>query len=222
MVIKMKQKPGNISGNRKEYGHTILEVLVVCALLAIAGILVTALCRFGMQSFRIISTQIDNQQKSGIILNKINRELSNTRFNSIKFIYPKQSPTKGSLALSFVTPLDKKGKFIADKDDTPIYQAHIIYFLDKDNNTLKRKRIEIEEPGTEPAQLDDKDFISYLSEPTEIVATNVEEFKALSFKSDDVILKPENPFKIFIKIEVNNEQRLQRSSMLTRTFRFNQ
>jgi hypothetical protein len=218
----MKIISGIFTKNKNTGGHTIIEVMIVTVLLVVAGALTAALCSFGLQSFRLINARIDNQQKAAKIMNRINREISNTRFSSITFVYPPQSPTKENLAISFMTPVDKTGKFITDIDDLPIYQAHIIFFLDKDTGTLKTRRIELEKPTTEASALSAEDLALHISGTGTVVATNVEEFKAQSFKTDEILTKPKNPFKLMIKLEDNNEERLEKSSLYTKSFRFNQ
>jgi hypothetical protein len=205
--------------NPNSKGHTLLEVLTVCVLLLIAGVLMAYLCRFGLQTFSQVNAQIENQQKSVIIMNKINRELAGTRKDTMTLAYHPSSITKGNLALSFAVPTDVEGNFCVDADDRPIYQAYLVFYLDKNSDTLRSRRIEIEKPSTNPGSMDKDKLFSCLTNSGTPVTKGVIEFKALEFNTEKLLETPSDAFRLQVKLDDRGNQRLKASSTLTRSFR---
>lgn len=217
----IRQKQYYLPGLRKSppRGHTFLELMVVISMLIFATIMVVSLLDYGLRSFREINERIESQQKTLTLLSRFNREVCQTAFQSITFSYPSGNPDNGDLALSFMTPENENGVYQADTNEYPIYQAYLIYFLDTDSSTLRRIRVPLSTPTTDPEALSTSALNTYVeNQPSEVIAREVMSFKAFSCGSSTEITIPENPFKLEIRLEGADESTIGKAGILTRTF----
>ena len=129
----------------KNKGHTLLEIMIVIAIL---GILLTVLLNIfipGVRIFKMGKDRAEVQADAMIALRRIKMELSCTSIKSVTINSDSLYNVSGDpFAISFLSPYKDVGttKVIALDPATstlPIWQKYVIYYFDTGSGLLKRK-----------------------------------------------------------------------------------
>ncbi|MEQ8188736.1 MAG: hypothetical protein ABRQ39_12260, partial [Candidatus Eremiobacterota bacterium] len=186
----------------KEYGLTILELVISCIVFALFMVAVYATMDVGLRSWQIGESKTNIHQRVEILLNRIVKEVMYSNIFSLQ-IFNASAPNTYSY-LCFETALNKNdNNFTVDCSSTgmgcPVWQGYILYYLQKDGKDASKKNvyrqfIDRDNPAIQPLTLSPiSNFTSDISSSK--VRTVVRDIYSMDLSIDENILTVKVSFK---------------------------
>lgn len=124
---------------RRDKGFTLIEMLLTMTLSLIGIASVTTTLILGYRYFYLGNDITQIQQRAGIALEKMVKELRETSMDRIE---PNpdsiNSEENSSNIISFASARDENNNFLTDAEGMPDWTKAIVYFIDTDSNVLYR------------------------------------------------------------------------------------
>lgn len=190
----------------KEYGLTILELVISSIVFGLFFVAVYATMDVGLKSWQLGESKSNIHQRVEILLNRIVKEVTFSNIFSLQI--SNLSDPNNYPYLCFETAINKKdNNFVVDCSSTgmgcPVWQGHILYYLQKDGKDAEKKNvyrqfIDRDNPAIQPLKLSPiSNFTSDISSLK--VRTVVKDIYSMELSIDENILTVEVSFKEHIR-----------------------
>lgn len=190
----------------KEYGLTLLELVISCIVFGLFLVAVYATMDVGLKSWQIGESKTNIHQRVEVLLNRIVKEVTYSNIFSLQIFNP--SDPNSYPYLCFESAMNKNNNnFIVDCSSTgmgcPVWQGYILYYMQKDGKDVRKKNvyrqfIDRDNPSIQPSKLSPiSNFITDISSLK--VRTVVRDIYSMDFSFDENILTVNVSFKQHIR-----------------------
>ncbi len=190
------------------HGMTMPELLITCMIMGLALTSIYGVFFFGINISNKLKARNEQQQSSLIFISRIATELTKSELSGLSIYYPSGNPSTGDMEIAFITPVDLTGNYIKDPNtDKPIYQAHMIYYFDTGDKSIKKIRKPLATPTEDITSLNQTEISNAIGTLTsQTVIKNAKTFQFLNFYTGNPDSIATNPMKFKISVITKKQE----------------